>query len=248
MSQHSQRNQYGPSVGSVITGLALTLSGGTAVAYMLSGPLTVRAIVGAVLGAAFTALMGLQTLERAVERRVALDRIARREERAERERREAALRDERLRREAEERERREAALRDERLRREAEERRLRADWERATYGPEPVQEEPVYQEAGLDPEELERSRERAGDAWDEVTYGVEPDPVATQPVEPDPGQVEHWATGGEIPSQPDAYSVPMYPLPEEREPARYPYHPRPVDQPDWADRRDWPTEVIERQG
>jgi hypothetical protein len=229
MSQHSQRNQYGPSVGSVITGLALTLSGGTAVAYMLSGPLTVRAIVGAVLGAAFTALMGLQTLERAVERRVALNRIARREERAERERREAALRDERL-------------------RREAEERRLRADWERATYGPEPVQEEPVYQEVGLDPEELERSRERAGDAWDEVTYGAEPDPVATQPVEPDPGQVEHWATGGEIPSQPDAYSVPMYPLPEEREPARYPYHPRPVDQPDWADRRDWPTEVMERQG
>jgi hypothetical protein len=228
MSQHSQRNQYGPSVGSVITGLALTLSGGTAVAYMLSGPLTVRAIVGAVLGAAFTALMGLQTLERAVERRVALNRIARREERAERERREAALRDERL-------------------RREAEERRLRADWERATYGPEPVQEEPVYQEVGLDPEELERSRERAGDAWDEVTYGAEPDPVATQPVEPDPGQVEHWATGGEIPSQPDAYSVPMYPLPEEREPARYPYNPRPVDQPDWADRRDWPTEVMERQ-
>jgi hypothetical protein len=228
MSQHSQRNQYGPSAGSVITGLALTLSGGTAVAYMLSGPLTVRAIVGAVLGAAFTALMGLQTLERAVERRVALNRIARREERAERERREAALRDERL-------------------RREAEERRLRADWERATYGPEPVQEEPVYQEVGLDPEELERSRERAGDAWDEVTYGAEPDPVATQPVEPDPGQVEHWATGGEIPSQPDAYSVPMYPLPEEREPARYPYHPRPVDQPDWADRRDWPTEVMERQ-
>lgn len=206
MSQHSQRTQYGPSVGAIVTGLILTLGGGTAVAYMLSGPMSTRSVVGAVLGAGFTVLIGLQTLERAVERRVALDRIERQEERE-----------------------REAA------RRAAEERRLRAEWEHATYGPE----------SGPD---------------------LDPDPVATQPLpeEPDPVRVEHWATGGAAPSQPyeepaqhavetpgpvppPQYAPPLYPAVEDdREPGRYPYHPRPTEAPDWAD-RDWPTEVMPRQ-
>lgn len=194
MSQHSQRTQYGPSVGTIVTGVVLTVGGGTGVAYVLSGPLTARAIVGALLGAAFTVLMGLTTLERAVERRVALDRIERQAERQEAARREDAL---------------------------------RAEWERAVYGPHPAEE---------------------------------PDPVATQPLpeEPDPVMVEHWATGGADPARsaveaperygPPQYSGPLYPPVEEAgEPGRYPHHPRPVDQPDWAD-RDWPTETIQRQG
>lgn len=186
-SQHSQRTQYGPSVASIVTGLGLTLGGGTAVAYLLAGPLTARGIVGAVLGAGFTVLIGLQTLERAVERRVALDRIERLAEREEAARREDAL---------------------------------RAEWERAVYGPEEAQE---------------------------------PDPVATQPIEPDPLRVEHWASGGAVPAVnpaadgPERYPVPVHPLPDQREPGRYPYHPRPTEAPDWAD-RDWPTETIPRQG
>lgn len=178
MSQHSQRTQYGPSVASIVTGLVLTLGGGTAVAYILAGPLSARTIVGAVLGAGFTVLIGLQTMERAVERRVALDRIERLAEREEAARREDAL---------------------------------RAEWERAVYGPEEAQE---------------------------------PDPVATQPIEPDPLQVEHWATGG---AAPEPYDVPVHPLPDGPEPGRYPHHPRPTEVPDWAD-RDWPTETIPRQG
>ncbi|HEU4754406.1 MAG TPA: hypothetical protein VFU47_14960 [Armatimonadota bacterium] len=201
MSQHSQRTQYGPSMGTIVTGLSLTLGGGTAVAYILAGPLTARSVVGAVLGAGFTVLIGLQTLERAVERRVALDRIERQAEREEAARRED---------------------------------RLRAEWEHAVYGSGPVPDEA---------EELERSRERAGAAWSQA-YGADPDPVATQPIEPDPLQVEHWATGG---AAPEPYAVPVHPLPDGPEPGRYPFHPRPTDQPDWAD-RDWPTEVMERQG
>lgn len=198
MSQHSQRTQYGPSVGTIVTGVVLTVGGGTGVAYVLSGPLTARAIVGALLGAAFTVLMGLTTLERAVERRVALDRIERQAERQEAARREDAL---------------------------------RAEWERAVYGPHPAEE---------------------------------PDPVATQPLpeEPDPVMVDHWAAGGEVArgyrEETEAWTVregggpvplqqPTHPLPDQAEPGRYPFHPRPVDQPDWAD-RDWPTETIQRQG
>lgn len=218
MSQHSQRTQYGPSMGTIVTGLGLTLGGGTAVAYLLAGPLTARSVVGAVLGAGFTVLIGLQTLERAVERRVALDR------------QERALQ-------------REEAAR--------EENRLRAEWERAVYGSGEVP--PGADEA----EELERSRERAGAAWSQA-YGADPDPVATQPIEPDPLQVDHWATGGAAPEPyvppvnpaadgPERYPVPVHPLPDQREPGRYPFHPRPTEAPNWAD-RDWPTEVMERQG
>lgn len=207
MSNHSQRTQYGPSVASIVTGLGLTLGGGTAVAYILAGPMTARTIVGAVLGAGFTVLIGLQTLERAVERRVALDRIERMAEREEAARRED---------------------------------RLRAEWERATYGSGEVP-------PGAAEDELAQSRERAAQEWDRATYGAEPDPVATQPlpVEPDPFQVDHWATGGAVLPPPAA--APMYPPDELPGPRRYPHHPRPVDAPDWAD-RDWPTEVMERQG
>ncbi|HEU4752322.1 MAG TPA: hypothetical protein VFU47_04365 [Armatimonadota bacterium] len=222
MSQHSQRVQNGPSRNTIVMGLALTLGGGTAVAYLLSGPLTARAIVGAVLGAGFTALMGLQTLERAVERRVALDRIERREA-------EEVARIERQRR-----------IEEDRQRRAKEEARLRAEWERATYGA-----------PGDEAEELERSRERAAQEWDEATYGPEPDPVATQPMEPDPARVEHWATGGEFPSQPDAYSVPAHPLPEERDwnaPGSAQWPTQVMARPDVDRSAEWPTEVMARQG
>jgi hypothetical protein len=186
MSQHSQRAQYGPTVGTIVTGVVLTVGGGTGVAYMFSGPLTARAIVGALLGAVFTVLMGFSTLERAVERRVALDRI----------------------------ERQEAARRED---------ALRAERERAACEPHPAEE---------------------------------PDPVAAQPLpeEPDPLMTDHRATGGadpvrsaaEAPKRYDTprYSGPLYPPVEGAgEPGRYPRHPRPVDQPNWAD-RDWPTETI----
>ena len=117
MSQHSQRIQQGPTAASVATGLVMVMVSATVVAYVLTAPdLGVRDIMGAALGAGLIVLLGLRTLELAVERRVIQYRQERALEREQAAQREDRAREERIREWQESEEREEEALEEQRFR------------------------------------------------------------------------------------------------------------------------------------
>lgn len=86
MSQHSQRTQAGPTGASVATGALLVAVSAVLTGYVTSGPgWDIRKVVATVLGVALTGMLLIRVLGLSAERAVAQDRMAREEERAERE-------------------------------------------------------------------------------------------------------------------------------------------------------------------
>lgn len=90
MSQHSQRTQHGPSLGSVLWGAGMSLVSLAGTVYTATGRITGQEIAGVILGLALTVLLAGQTLGRLAERDEVAFRDSRQKERAEAELKERA--------------------------------------------------------------------------------------------------------------------------------------------------------------
>lgn len=78
MSQHSQRTQQGPSVGSILAGGVLVLAAAGVSTWIISSPaLTWREVAGSVCASALACLLTGQVVERIVSRRIVIDRAER---------------------------------------------------------------------------------------------------------------------------------------------------------------------------